>query len=66
MRIPHRLASLLGVLVGMALPIFLVLSNTNLIMTPMFVQYEYDKPDFPPSERFDAASRAKFAIETVR
>lgn len=61
-----RLVLLSGALVALALPVFLVLSNTNLVMTPWFVQYQYAKPDFPPSERFDPAARAKFAIETVR
>lgn len=66
MKIPPWVTTLLGALVVIALPIFLVLSNVNLIMTPWFVQYQYAKPDFPPSERFDAVSRTKFAIETVR
>lgn len=66
MKIAPRVTTLLGALVAIALPIFLVLSNVNLVMTPLFVQYQYAKPDFPPSERFDAASRTKFAIETVR
>lgn len=66
MKIPHRGTTLLGALVVIALPIFLVLSNVNLVMTPWFVQYQYTKSDFPPSERFDAASRTKFATETVR
>ena len=35
-------------------------------MTPQFVYYEYGKPDFPPSQRFDAAARTKFAVATVR
>lgn len=66
MKVPNRGTTLLGALVVIALPIFLVLSNVNLIMTPWFVQYQYTKSDFPPSERFDAASRTIFAIETVR
>lgn len=66
MKLPSWLTTLLGALVVITLPIFLVLSNTNLIMTRWYVEYEYGKPDFPPSERFDAAARAKFAIETVR
>lgn len=66
MKIPLRVTTLLGALVVIALPILLVLTNVNLVMTPWFVQYQYAKPDFPPSERFDAASRTKFAIETVR
>ncbi len=66
MKIPPWATTLLGALVVIALPVFLVLSNVNLIMTPWFVQYQYAKPDFPPSERFDTASRTKFAIETVR
>ncbi|MCC7165591.1 MAG: TIGR01906 family membrane protein [Anaerolineae bacterium] len=66
MKIPPWATTLLGALVVIALPVFLVLSNVNLIMTPWFVRFQYAKPDFPPSERFDTASRTKFAIETVR
>ena len=66
MKIPPWATTLLGALVVIALPVFLVLSNANLIMTSWFVQIQYAKPDFPPSERFDAATRTKFAIETVR
>ncbi len=66
MRLPQWILTLLGVLIVLALPVFLVLANVNLFMSPWFVQYQYTKPDFPPSQRFDPASRAKFAIETVR
>ena len=66
MKLPNVLITLLGILIVLAIPPFLVLSNVNLFMTPQFVYYEYGKPDFPPSARFDAAARTKFAAETVR
>ncbi len=66
MKLSSWFTTLLGALVVIMLSVFLVLSNVNLIMTPMFVQYQYARPDFPPTERFDAAARTKFAIETVR
>lgn len=66
MKLSPRVPAILGALVVIALPIFLVLSNVNLVMTPWFVQYQYAKPEFPLSERFDAATRTRFALETVR
>lgn len=66
MKLPNWLVSLLGILLIIAVPPFLVLSNVNAFMTPQFVYYEYGKPDFPPSQRFDAAARTKFAVATVR
>ncbi len=66
MKLPNWLVSLLSVLLVIAAPPFLVLSNVNAFMTPQFVYYEYGKPDFPPSQRFDAAARTKFAVATVR
>jgi integral membrane protein (TIGR01906 family) len=66
MNLPNWLVSLVGVLLVLAVLPFLVLSNVNLFMTPQFVFYEYAKPDFPPSARFDAAARTKFAVATVR
>ncbi len=66
MKLPNWLVSLLGILLVIAVPPFLVLSNVNVFMTPQFVYYEYGKPDFPPSQRFDAAARTTFAAGTVR
>lgn len=66
MKLPNWLVSLLGILLVIAVPPFLVLSNVNVFMTPQFVYYEYGKPDFPSSQRFDAAARTKFAVATVR
>lgn len=66
MKLSNRLTASSGWFVALALPVFLVLTNVNLFMTPQFVYYEYGKPDFPPSARFDAAARTKFAVETVR
>ncbi len=66
MKLSNRLTASSGWFVALALPVFLVLTNVNLFMTPQFVYYEYGKPDFPPSQRFDAAARTKFAAKTVR
>ena len=66
MNLPNWLVSLLGVFMVIAVTLFLVLTNVNLFMTPQYVYYEYGKPDFPPSQRFDANTRTKLAAETVR
>ncbi len=66
MNLPNWLVTLLGILLVLAVPPFLVLSNVNLFMTPQFVYYEYSKPDFPPAQRFEPTTRTKFAVETVR
>jgi len=66
MNLPNWVVSLLGVLLVLAVPPFLVLTNVNLFMTPQFVYYEYGKSDFPPSSRYEPDARTKFAVETVR
>lgn len=66
MKLPNWLVPLLGWVLLVAVPPFLVLTNVNLLMTPQFVYYEYGKSDFPPSTRYDPAARTKFAVETVR
>ena len=66
MKLPNAIVSLLGVLLVIVVPPFLVLSNVNLFMTPQFVYYEYGKSDFPPSSLYDSATRTKLAVETVR
>ena len=66
MKLPNWLVSLLGILLVIAVPPFLVLSNVNVFMTPQFVYYEYGRASFPPSQRFDAAARTKFAVATMR
>ena len=66
MKLPNWLVSLLGILLVIAVPPFLVQSNVNVFMTPQFVYYEYGRASFPPSQRFDAAARTKFAVATVQ
>ena len=66
MKLPNWLISLLGWLLVVAVPPFLVLTNVNLFMTPQFIYYEYGKSDFPPSARFDPAARMQLSVETVR
>ncbi|MBI4786316.1 MAG: DUF1461 domain-containing protein [Chloroflexi bacterium] len=66
MKLPNWLVSLLGFLLVVAIPPFLVLTNVNVFMRPQFIYYEYGKSDFPPSSRYAPAARMKFAVETVR
>ena len=66
MKLPNWLIALLGWLLVVAMPPFLVLTNVNLFMTPQFIYYEYGKSDFPPSARFDPAARMQLSVETVR
>jgi integral membrane protein (TIGR01906 family) len=66
MRLPSPLVSLLGFVLVLAAPPFLVLTNVNIFMTPQFIYYEYGKSGFPSSARYDLTERTKFAVETVR
>lgn len=66
MKLPTWLVSALALLLLVAVPPFLVLTNVNIFMTPQFVYYEYGKSDFPRSSRYDPVARTKLAVETVR
>ncbi len=62
---PRWFAYLLAVLVVIGIPPFLVLSNLYVVATPQYVDFEYNKPDFPPSVRFTDAERRTYSIASL-
>jgi integral membrane protein (TIGR01906 family) len=61
-----RLSTLLVILLTLALPPFIILSNLYIVMNPAYVYFEYGRPDFPPADRYDLASRTANSVATVR
>ncbi len=60
--LPAWLVSLLRTLIIICLPVALVLTNVRLIMSNVYLNYEYGKPDFPPDVYgFTQADRLRYA-----
>ena len=62
---PRWVANLLMVILVIGIPPFIVLSNLFLFLTPQYLDFEYNKPDFPPADRFNAQDRRHFAAASI-
>ncbi len=62
---PRWLANTLMLLLVIGTPPFLVLSNLYIFLTPQYLEYEYNKPDFPPATRYSDRERRHYAIESI-
>lgn len=62
----NRIAAWLMTLTVMLMPLLIVLANIYFFTTSAFIQFEYSRPDFPPSQRFTPEERYYYATETVR
>lgn len=59
---PNWLANLLRIIIAAALPVVLVLTNVRLMLTPLYVNWEYNLPDFPPDPYgFTKEDRLKYS-----
>lgn len=63
----RRVLPVLGVLLALAVPVLLTLMSVRVVMTPLFLQLEYNRPGFPP-DRFGLTLEerlfyAPFAVE---
>ena len=58
----HRIACVVLVL---CIPPLVLLSPLYVLATPVFVRYEYNKPDFPPAVFYGPAERLSLAEATV-
>jgi integral membrane protein (TIGR01906 family) len=58
----QRLAQLVIII---ALPVFLLLSNVRLLMTSAFLKYEYGRPDFPAATGLSSTERLTIAQTTL-
>ena len=57
------------ILIVLSVPVFLLLTNLYIFMTPTFLRYEYGKADFPPAPGFTDEERlvvANTAIHYLR
>lgn len=62
---PRWFAYLLVILIVIGIPPFLVLSNLYIFMTPSYMEYEYNKTDFPKADRFSDADRRTYSIASL-
>ncbi len=53
------------VVIILALPVFLVLTNVRLLMSESYLRYEYGKASFPEQMRFAVEERMEFARASV-
>jgi integral membrane protein (TIGR01906 family) len=56
---------LMRLLIIIAVPIFLLLTNVRLVMSEVYVRWEYSKPDFPQADLLSANVRYTAAIVTM-
>lgn len=62
---PRWVVNLFLFIVIASTPPLLVLSNVMVFMTPQYLDYEYNKPDFPPAQLFNAQDTRYYAIESI-
>jgi len=53
------------ILLVLSIPVFLLLTNLYVFMSPTFLRYEYGKADFPPSPGFTDRERLAVAEKAV-
>ena len=53
------------ILLVLSLPVFLLLTNLYVFMSPAFLRYEYGKADFPPSPGFTDEQRLMVAEKAI-
>ena len=62
----HTFLRLLGVVVIVGLPPVILLSGLYLLMSPVYIGYEYGKAGFPPAMRLSDEQRQAAAVECIR
>ncbi len=62
---PRWITNLFLFIIVAGIPPLLVLSNVMVFMSPQYLDYEYSKPDFPPSQLFNPPDRRYYAIESI-
>ena len=53
------------ILIVLSVPVFLLLTNLYIFMSPTFLRYEYGKADFPPSPGFTDEERLAVADRAI-
>ncbi len=62
---PRWLTSTLMVVLVVALPPFIALSNIPVFLNPAWLDFEYGQPGFPKAQRFDDQDRRHYAAESI-
>ena len=62
---PRWLVNALMLVIVVLVPPLLLFSNLYILLTPQYLAFEYDKPDFPKSVRFSESDRRYYATESV-
>ncbi|MBM3131293.1 MAG: TIGR01906 family membrane protein [Chloroflexi bacterium] len=61
----RSLANLLSLIITLAVPVILILTNIFIFMNPTWLAVQYSQPDFPPSVRFTPPERYRLASESI-
>jgi integral membrane protein (TIGR01906 family) len=63
--IPRWLPTLLVLVITLAVPVILILSNVLLFMNPAWLAFQYSQPGFPQAELFSDKDRLYFGSESI-
>ena len=61
----RNILTIASVLLVLSIPVFLLLTNLYIFMSPAFVRYEYGKANFPPSPGFTDEERLMVADTAI-
>lgn len=62
---PRWLPNLLALIITVAVPVILILSNVLLFMNPAWLAFQYAQPGFPKAELFSDQDRLYFGSESI-
>ncbi len=62
---PRWVINVLVVVLVVALPPFVALSNMPIFLNPAWLDYEYNQPGFPKAQRFSDQDRRYYASESI-
>lgn len=62
---PRWLITLASLVLVIGIPVFLILSNVMMMMSPEWLTFQYSQPSFPKAERFNDKDRLYNATESI-
>lgn len=62
---PKWFPDFLSLVITLAMPVILILTNVLLFMNPAWLAFQYAQPDFPASVRFTPQDRLHFGSESI-
>lgn len=61
----RSMTNLFSLIITLAVPVVLIVSNVLLFMNPAWLAFQYAQPDFPASVRFTPQDRLRFGSESI-